>query len=225
MRNRGEVKEGTKSVETRPRILAAALELFREKGFEATTMRDIASKADVATGAAYYYFPSKEAIVLEFYRQTTSDLTDEIERVLSGSADLQKRLLGIIQLKLRYFEPSRRLLSALAAHVDPVDPVSPFSERTREIREQDVAVFERVISGSRARVADDLKATLPDLLWLYQMGLILYWVHDRSKGQKKTALLLEKSLWVVVRLIKASSLPLMSPLRRRVIEMYEISSQ
>ena len=49
--------------DTRKRIYEAALELFRENGFEQTTMRDIAQKAGVALGAAYYYFASKEAIV------------------------------------------------------------------------------------------------------------------------------------------------------------------
>ena len=47
---------------TKELILRTALELFRGCGFEITTMRDIARAAKVATGAAYYYFPSKEAV-------------------------------------------------------------------------------------------------------------------------------------------------------------------
>ena len=54
---------------TRELILRTALELFRGCGFEITTMRDIARAAKVATGAAYYYFPSKEAIVSAYYDQ------------------------------------------------------------------------------------------------------------------------------------------------------------
>ena len=44
-----------KAEETGLRILTAALELFRQEGFDSATMRDIAQKAGVATGAAYYY--------------------------------------------------------------------------------------------------------------------------------------------------------------------------
>ncbi len=214
-----------KTPETKQRILEAALQLFREKGFEPATMRDVAAAAGVATGAAYYYFPSKFAIVLEFYRQSTADFTPELERVLSDTRDLQKRLAAVLDVKLRYFSASRGLLSALAAHADPADPVSPFSEETREIRERDIDLFRQVIAGSKATVPKDLEDTLPRLLWLYQMGLILYWVHDRSEGQKNTALLIEKSLWIVIRLIKVSNLPLMSPLRRRVIELYDVASR
>ena len=63
------VRNTPRAEETRRRIYDVALELFREKGFEQTTMRDIAAKADVALGAAYYYFASKEAIVLAFYNE------------------------------------------------------------------------------------------------------------------------------------------------------------
>ncbi len=55
--------------DTRRKIYEAAMELFREKGFEPTTMRDIAAKAGVALGGAYYYFSAKDAIVLAFYRE------------------------------------------------------------------------------------------------------------------------------------------------------------
>src|SRR5207237_4793311 len=54
----------TKAEETRERILDAALRLFRKRGFDQTTMRDIAAEAEVATGAAYYYFSSKEEMVI-----------------------------------------------------------------------------------------------------------------------------------------------------------------
>lgn len=210
-----------KGDETRARILAAALELFRQRGFEATTMREIAASAGVATGAAYYYFDSKDAIVLAFYDQSQRDMEPRLEAALIGSKDLAKRLAAILAVKLDYFHSSRRLLGALSAHTNPEHPLSPFSERTRECRERDMQVFERAVSGSRAHIANDLQAHLPRLLWMYQMGVILFWIYDRSDGQRKTQALLDKSLNIVVRLIKLSSLPLMRPLRRIVIDLVE----
>ena len=56
----------SKSEETRARILDAAMDLFRRQGFDETTMREIAAEGGVATGAAYYYFDSKDAIALAF---------------------------------------------------------------------------------------------------------------------------------------------------------------
>jgi AcrR family transcriptional regulator len=64
--------------DTRRKIYEAAMELFREKGFEQTTMRDVAAKAGVALGGAYYYFSSKEAIVLAFYQEMQEGSHEEI---------------------------------------------------------------------------------------------------------------------------------------------------
>lgn len=52
-----------KKEETRRRILEAALALFSEKGFEATTIDDITARADVAKGTFFNYFPRKEAVI------------------------------------------------------------------------------------------------------------------------------------------------------------------
>ena len=63
-----------KSEETRSRILEAALALFRKRGFEKATMREIAQESGVALGAAYYYFDSKDALVMGFYERAQRDL-------------------------------------------------------------------------------------------------------------------------------------------------------
>jgi len=214
-------KGKAKSDATRGRILEAALQLFRDRGFGATTMREIAERAGVATGAAYYYFDSKDAIVLAFYDQAQQDMTARLEELLAGSRNLAERLRGILQVKLDYFEPSRRFLGALSVHTDPNHPLSPFSAQTREIRENDMRFFERAVDSSHVRVPDDLRTYLPRLLWMYQMGMIFFWIYDRSAGQKKTQALIDKSLEVVVRLIKLASLPLTRPLRRMVIDLVD----
>jgi hypothetical protein len=144
-----------------------------------------------------------------------------LEEALSQSKDLQARLHALLAVKLKFFEPNRRLLGALSAYADPEHPLSPFSEQTREIREKDVAFFERAIDGTRVRIPANLKTHLPRVLWLYQMGVILFWIYDRSPEQARTRALLDKSLDIVVRLIKISSFPLMQPVRRMVVDLIE----
>jgi AcrR family transcriptional regulator len=211
----------TKGDETRGKILAAAIELFRRQGFEQTTMRGIALEAKVATGAAYYYFDSKDAIVMAFYEQSAAEMQPLLEEALANGKDLKGRIEGLLEVKFRQFEPNRNLLGALAAHADPQHPLSPFSEQTREIRERDVAYFARALDGTRVRITPDLGPVLPRLLWMYQMGLILFWIYDRSEGQKRTRALVEKSLPIVVRLIQAAGFPLLRPVRRMVVDLVE----
>jgi AcrR family transcriptional regulator len=211
-----------KSEETRRRILEAALALFRKCGFEKTTMRNIAQDSAVALGAAYYYFDSKDALVMGFYERAQRDLAPLLVDALAKTHGLEERLRAAIDVKFKYFAPNRKLMGALSTHIDPQHPLSPFSEETRDIRERDMGFLAAAVEGSKVRVPDDLKAHLPRVLWLYQMGLLLFWVYDPSPAQTRTRQLFEKSLSIVVNLIKFSSLPLMRPVRKLATDLFEI---
>jgi len=208
----------TKAEETRDRILAAALELFRERGFEATTMRDVATAAGVATGAAYYYFRSKHDLVMAFYEQTAREMAAELPAELAATKSLERRVRRIIETQLERFTPHRRFLTALIHSAsDPANPLSPFGEETKAIREQAIDWFRRAIDGAAESVPKDLAPLLPTLFWLYQMGVIAFWMYDRSPGQKRTTALLDGTLDLMIKLLRISRLPLMSPLRKSVI--------
>lgn len=64
-----------KKEETRRRIFEAAVSLFRERGFQATTVDDITERADVARGTFFNYFPRKEA-VLAFLSEERATLAE-----------------------------------------------------------------------------------------------------------------------------------------------------
>jgi AcrR family transcriptional regulator len=209
-----------KAEETRERILDAALRLFRDKGFDETTMRDVATAAGVATGAAYYYFRSKQDLVMGFYVRTAEASRGVLSEQIERSKDLRKRLRAIIEHKFDQFDEHRRLMTALLkAGVDPRDPLSPFGDETKSLRDEHIAYFRQALEGSGTRVPKDVAPYLPGLLWMYQMGLILFWISDESPNQKRTARLVDGTLELVVQLLKLSSLPLIGPLRRRVVAL------
>ena len=213
-----------KGEETGLRILDAALELFRQEGFDSATMRDIALKAGVATGAAYYYYPSKDAIVTDFYRRSCAEMQPKIEAALEQSRGLEARLRDLIRVKLDHFAPNRGVLRALLRNgADPRHPLSPFSPQTKEIRDIDIAWFRRILVDCGVRIPRDLEARLPGVLWFFQMGVILFWVIDDSANQGRTARLLNLASKSVVTLIRLSSLPFMRTLRRTVLQLIEIA--
>jgi AcrR family transcriptional regulator len=209
-----------KAEETRNRILDAALQLFRERGFAQTTMRDVAAEAGVATGAAYYYYRSKEDLVQAFYMRSDQESTEAFAKAIASSKELKKRLRGIIEAKFAQFGEHRSLLTALLkAGVDPRDPLSPFSEETREVREDNIAWYARAIEGSDVKPPADIAPHVPRLLWLYHMGLVYFWITDESPGQQRTQRLVDATVDLVVQLLKASSLPFMGPLRKRALKV------
>lgn len=208
--------------DTRRKIYDAALELFREKGFEQTTMRDIAAKAGVALGGAYYYFSSKESIVLAFYQEMQEGSHEEIVAAMEGKKTLRERLQYVLEKRLELLAPNRNFCDALFRHApNAADPLSPFSDQTRPIRERAIEHLRLALEGSEMKLPADLKPQLPFLLWLYQMGMILFWLYDRSPNQERTAKLMDKSLGLLVTLLRVSALPLMKPVRRTVLELVE----
>jgi AcrR family transcriptional regulator len=213
----------SKSEQTHLKILDAALELFRTEGFESATMRDIAHKAGVATGAAYYYYPSKDAIVMHFYERACAEMQPKLGEALESTRGLEHRLRELIRVKLDHFAPDRAVLRALLRNgADPKYPLSPFSVETREIRETDIAWFRRALAGCGVRVPRDLEPHLPGVLWFFQMGVIFFWVVDESPEQARTAALLALAAKSVAGLVRFSSLPLMRPLRRTALQVIQI---
>jgi len=217
-------KVSHKAEVTERKILDAALEMFRTKGFDETTVRDIAAAAEVATGAAYYYYPSKDSIVLAFYQQSCAEMQPRIEDVLAKtSKSLEDRLQALINVKLEYFRPYRGVLRALLkSGADPANPLSPFAENNKSIREIDVAWFRKILIDCGIRVPKDLEPRMPEVLWMFQMGVIYFWISDDSRGQQRTTRLLELGAKSVATLLKIAGLPLTRPLRKVAVELIEI---
>lgn len=212
-----------KAEETGFKILEAALTLFREEGFDKATMRDIAAKAGVATGAAYYYYPSKDAIVMDFYQRSCLDMQPKIQVAMEQVGGLEARLRELIRVKLVHFAPNRGVLRALLRNgADPKYPLSPFSPETAEIRDIDIAWFRRILVDCGMRIPRDLEPQLPGVLWLFQMGVIFFWVIDDSPNQARTTRLLEFATKSVASLIRVSALPLMRPLRKTALQLIDI---
>ena len=92
-----EQSRSPKGEQTRAAIVEAALRLFRESGYEATTMRAIASAAGVATGNAYYYFGSKEELIHAYYARNHAEHAAACRAVLDTETRLGRRIAGVLR--------------------------------------------------------------------------------------------------------------------------------
>jgi len=209
-----------KGQQTRATILEAALKMFRERGYEQTTMRSIAERAEVALGNAYYYFHSKEHLIQAFYGRTHDEHLTASEAVLAREHDLKARLLGVMRTKIETVEPYHQFAGKLfKTAADPHSPLNPFSEESEAVRQESIAVFAEVVRGSKTKVPKDLMADLPYLLWLCHMGIILFWIHDSSPRRVRTYRLVGFTVDIMVKLIGVASNPLMRPLRRSAVRL------
>lgn len=67
-----------KKLQTRQRIEAAAFELFQQSGFDGTTIEAIAAEADIAPRTFFYYFPTKEHVVLADYEGRLDRIVEQL---------------------------------------------------------------------------------------------------------------------------------------------------
>lgn len=204
------------SEETRRKILDAALALFRSKGFEPTTMREIAARVGLSLGAAYYYFPTKEAIVAAYYDEVQVQHLERATAAFAECKSLKERLLAAYHTKIDVLSADQRLLRALFRFGgDPEHPLSWFGPATRDQRHASIRVFELALEHER--FPDDVREAAPTLLWTLHMGLMLYFVYDHSDGHKKTRRLIDQAVDFVIDAKRVALLPLMRPVRRRVL--------
>ena len=211
-----------KGERTRARILDVALKLLQERGYEATTMRAIAEQAEVSLGNAYHYFPSKEALLQGFYARTHDEHVAACGDALEKETDFAKRLTKVMEAKLTSIEPYHRVAGALfATAADPESPLNPFSPESRAVREQSTALFRDVVEGSRTKIHAEIRARLPELLWIWHMSVVMFWVHDRSAGRVKTRRLVDRSVALIARMVALASNPFLRPLRRMAIDLLD----
>ena len=136
------------SEDTRREIFETALALFREQGFERTTMRDVAARVGVALGAAYYYFASKDAIVGAYYDHVHEEHAARCRDAFATAADLRGRLRVALHSKVDVMAADRKLLRALFRYGgDPDHELSWFGPATAHRRRESIALFAEALAG------------------------------------------------------------------------------
>lgn len=200
-----------KSAQTKALVLETALGMFRSKGFAKTTMRAIATEAGVSLGSAYYYFASKDELVLELYRESVAEQRVAATKALRDVHGLGDRLKAALHAGVDALTPYHGFGGAfISSALPPQSATNPFGEASSQVREDAVEIFGEVIDGTK--VPQFLRAELPELLWLTYMGVVLFWVYDRSDNQRRTRTLINGVAPLLAKLISLSRLPVVKPM-------------
>ncbi len=208
-----------KSEVTRQHLLDTALALFRKRGFDATTMRDIAVASGLALGTAYYYFPSKDALLFAFYA-ANQVATEARVRSYPAGEPLRARLGRLFHDRIRDVAPNRTLLGALLPRqVNPGDPVSALSRESAEVRARAIALFEAAIAPEGMSIAT--RALAARALWVLHLAILAYLASDRSPAQRKSHRLVDDALDLAVPLLALAGTPAVTPLLAQVTAMLQ----
>lgn len=165
----------------RLRILEAALALFGERGYDGTTIRDIADGAGVSVGLVCRYFPTKEHFALALYERLANALCEWAAEMPAGTVGA--RFVAAMRAKLALLEPHRRALVALSARaIDPDARASVLGKSTEVVRSKVGGVFWLAVSGAEDAPDREQAARLARLLYGAHLALTLLFLQD-PKGE------------------------------------------
>jgi AcrR family transcriptional regulator len=205
---KGSSVAAVKSEQTKQRLADVALRMFREIGFEKTTMRAIAAEAGVSVGNAYYYFASKDDLVQELYVRVQAEHAAKADEALEGVKDLASRLKATLHAGLDVMAPYHRFgADFVATAIRPTSPVNPFAGESTEAREASLGIFRAAVEGASPPAPKKLRADLPELLRLGYKGNALFWVYDPSDGQRRTRTLVDGAVPLIARGLSLAKIP------------------
>src|SRR5258708_23867045 len=128
-----------------------------------------------------------------------------------------------MRLKTSTLEPYHEFAGVLfKTAADPHSPLNPFAHDSAPVRRDSIRLFAELVRDTKARIPAELRAELPYLLWLYHMGIILFWIHDSSPKSVRTYRLIHHTVELLDKLISLASNPLMRPVRKRASELASV---
>jgi AcrR family transcriptional regulator len=159
-----------KARETQAALLALAADLFAEDGYQQTSIRDIARRAGVTTGAIYGHFRNKADLLVEAIHQGT---TEELEARTMGLGEDTDYVDTLTRVAREY--PERRHLRALILQGAAAAPTD--EETGRRLREEQLEHLDAWIAGyerERERLGIDPTLDIPTavlMTWIVELGL------------------------------------------------------
>jgi len=196
MRITSEKKEAT-----RRQIIEAALALFRSRGFEATTTRDIARAASIATGTLFNYFETKESLVTALASEALAKArAASHSQAVDGT--LEEELFALVAAELRQLKPLRAFLTPVLETV-----LSPLASARRDGDGETFRLEHLEIVSAIARKHEfaDLSPVALQMYWALYTGVLAFWVADKSSRQEDTLAFLDQSLNMFAGWIRSST--------------------
>jgi AcrR family transcriptional regulator len=195
----------------RGRLYDIAIRMISERGYEATTLREIAGQAGVSVGLLYRYFPSKQAIIIALYDDLSGDFVRGAAAMKPGK--WRERFMFALVTSLGALRPHRTALRALI----PVMIEGVFAENTAFSRLRVQRVFEDVVVGSIDAPRPPLAAALGRLLYLVHLAVLLWWLLDKTPRQRATDALVA----LAAQLLPSTALTLRLPQIRRFVIAFD----
>jgi len=164
-------------------ILRAAESVFAAHGFHASSVEQIASTADYATGTVYLYFQDKEGLYLELFEEKIRELARLIRERTSGLTDSVEAIRQVVAARMEYFERNRAFFRIYAR--EGTNGFEPSQERWSGVRRL-YADYLRRLAGliSEGQRKEVLRDGDPHQLAVALSGMMIQLTRDKLQRRR-----------------------------------------
>ncbi|MFZ6658323.1 TetR family transcriptional regulator [Undibacterium sp. TJN19] len=191
--------------QTRRSLIRTAVDLITEKGYDATTMKQIAREAGIGDATIYKYFPSKEKILLAYY-ELSIEIVLEMSQETPGWEEfsLQERLQRLVDALLELLLGDREFVEITRSIVGR-SPLLMMRDNMpgQQVLKDEIISYLTMAEESGEIAPCDFKNMLGGLFADYLFAVIAYWLKDESEEFSDTTQLVDLTLAIVVMALKS----------------------
>jgi AcrR family transcriptional regulator len=178
--------------ETRTRILEVAERLFRDKGFDEATIRDIAHEAALATGTLFNYYRSKEEVAAALVHQAAAKARRSFLRKRREGAGLAEDLFLQIAAQLRAWKPLRKFIRPVIEIALSPPGAAGGGEASAALRSEHAEAVAAILNDHHV---DAERWTMAGpIYWALYVGVMSFWAGDGSPKQEDSLAMLDRSM-------------------------------
>ncbi|MBC3921049.1 TetR/AcrR family transcriptional regulator [Undibacterium sp. CY18W] len=191
--------------QTRRNLIRTAVDLITEKGYDATTMKQIARDAGIGDATIYKYFPSKEKILLAYY-ELCIDITIEVVQETPGWEEftLQEKLQRLVDALLELLLGDREFVE-ITRDIFGKSPLLMMRDNMpgqQTLKQEIISLLEE--AEQRGDISPcDFKNLIGGLFGDYLFAVIAYWLKDESEEFSNTTQLVDMTLAILVMALKS----------------------
>ncbi len=167
-------------VDSRQEILRTAARLFQQRGYDATSMNDVAAALKLSKGGLYHHFQSKDEILFEIMNHAMEITEDRVLAPVRGIADPEARLRALIRLHIEVvLSPQDREITVMLHENHPLPPAL---RRRINTRKKDYIHFVEDLMSEVQRVRQGKGAVSPRAAAFALLGMI-NWIYQWYKPE------------------------------------------
>jgi len=166
-----------KKIETKKKIFEVAARLFKEKGFESTTVDEITAQAQIGKGTFFNYFRTKEALLMDFMKQNEELVYDLILKELKKNTSVRKKIKNILVLSAKNNESDKELTKLFV--FEHLRHYGSEDRRSKGLNTLLCDLLEKGIGTKEVKKSIDIRKAVENITGVYSASL-LEWLWSQS---------------------------------------------